>query len=108
MADNRMSGVKRLTPIVPGEMHPVIWIDGSVKTAFVGGAATEGRGFPQWAMDIFGKSGIAHFFGTADDCATSNSLCERVQKNVAYLYLPGTFPRCKECVRIRKLQERYR
>lgn len=103
-----MSGVKRLTPIVPGEMQPVVFTDGSVRTGFVGGAATEGRGFPQWAMDIFGTPGRAHYFLEPDGGGMAAAECARTRKNVAYLYLPGNFPRCKECVRIRKLREKYR
>jgi hypothetical protein len=103
-----MSGVKRLTPIVPGEVQPFLWIDGTVKTGFFGGPTTEGRGFPQWAKDAFGCADKAHYFGEPDEFGISAALCERTEKVVAHLYLPGNFPRCKECTRIRKLRERYR
>lgn len=44
--------ITRLTPIVPGEMQPFVFIDGRVRSGFITGGPTEGRGFPQWAKPI--------------------------------------------------------
>lgn len=103
-----MSGVKRLTPIVPGQMQPLLWIDGTVKTGFFSGPATEGRGFPQWAKDVYGAGSKVHFFGEPDHWGLSAALCERTEKSVAELHLPGNFPRCKACMRIIKLRQKYK
>lgn len=100
-----MRGVTRLTPIIPGEMQPVVWLDGSVKTGFVGGGAAEGRGFPQWAMNIFGNS-KAHWF--LDEYAdTRQSLCGRVYAREVALFLPGNYPRCKACEKALAVQKKY-
>lgn len=91
-----MTGVKRLTPLVPGAIAPFLWLDGTVKTGFVSGRATEGHGFPQWAMVIFSEGDKTHYFGDVIN-AEAMSACGRVLKNVAYLFLPGNYPRCKAC-----------
>lgn len=100
-----MRGVTRLTPIIPGEMQPVVWLDGSVKTGFVGGGAAEGRGFPQWALKIFGGS-KAHWF-TDEYADTRQSLCGRVYAREAALFLPGNYPRCKACEKALAVQKKY-
>lgn len=94
-----------MTPIVPGEMQPVVWIDGSVKTGFVSGNAAEGRGFPQWAKQIFAGDKV-HWFGE-ETAGMRESLCRRVIATEAALYLPGNYPRCKSCEKARSIQKRY-
>lgn len=102
-----MRGVTRLTPIVPGEMQPVVWIDGSVKTGFVSGNAAEGRDFPQWAKNIFHGEKV-HWFGEKrHEWAERKSLCGRASARDNALFLPGNFTRCIACEKARAIQKRY-
>jgi hypothetical protein len=101
-----MRGVIRLTPIVPGEMQPVVWLDGSIKTGFVSGNATEGRGFPQWSKDIFGGDKV-HWYRDTSRPDEKQSLCGRSRANVKTLFLPGNYPRCKACEKALAVQKRY-
>lgn len=94
-----MTRIKRLTPIVPGEMQPVLWQDGTVREAFLSGGATEGRGFPQWAVNILAHGDKAHYFRAFDAYGVSESLCGRVDKHWKYLYMAGNYARCKDCER---------
>lgn len=91
--------IKRLTPIVPGVRQPVLFIDDKIRTGFVGGEATQGHGFPQWAMDIFSAGGVVHYFRAFDAYGVSESLCGRVDKHWKHLHLSGNYPRCKDCER---------
>lgn len=102
-----MRGVTRLAPIVPGEMQPVVWLDGSVKTGFVGGGAAEGRGFPQWAMKIFGGDKVHWFREDVDWRRQRHTLCGRVHAPDQHLYLPGNYPRCKACEKALAIQKKY-
>lgn len=88
--------ITRLTPIVPGEMQPFVFVDGKVHTGFITGGRTEGRGFPQWAMPIFSSRKV-HYFGepVSDDVVVS--LCDRVVKHKEETLMPGNYPRCKDC-----------
>jgi hypothetical protein len=102
-----MKGVTRLTPIVPGEMQPVVWIDGTVKVGFVSGGAADGRGFPQWAKDIFHGDKV-HWFGDKEyDWSDRRSLCGRVLARDRSLFLPGNYPRCKACEKAIATQKKY-
>jgi hypothetical protein len=91
--------IKRLTPIVPGEMQPVLFIDDTVKTGFFSGGATKGHGFPQWAVNIMAHGDKAHYFQAFDAFGVSMSLCGRVEKHWKLLYMPGNYARCKDCER---------
>lgn len=99
-----MKGVKRLTPIVPGEQQPVLWVDGTIKCGFVGGGPTDGRGFPQWAQEIFNFGKVHWHLDPAD--GVSKTLCGR-EEDVRRLYLPGNFPRCKRCESALSKQQKY-
>lgn len=102
-----MRGVTRLTPIVPGEMQPVVWLDGTVKTGFVSGGPAEGRGFPQWAKNIFQGEKV-HWFGEKQsDWMGRMSLCGRVTARDDVLFLPGNFTRCVACEKARAVQKRH-
>jgi len=90
-----MKGVIRLTPIIPGEMQPVVFVDGKIREGFIGGGAAEGRGFPQWAKKIFAGDKV-HWFGD-EYAGMRQSLCTRVLATEAALFLPGNYPRCKSC-----------
>ncbi len=94
-----MTRIKRLTPIVPGEAQPVLFIDDKIRTGFVSGEANEGRGFPQWAKDLWSQGGIVHYFRPFDAYGVADSLCGRVEKHHRDLYLPGNYLRCKDCER---------
>lgn len=102
-----MKGVTRLTPIVPGEMQPVVWIDGTVKTGFVSGNAAEGRGFPQWAKKAFGGDKVHWFRSDINRWGDRFTLCGRVSAVDGQLYLPGNYPRCKACEKALAVQKRY-
>lgn len=99
-----MKGVIRLTPIIPGEMQPAVFVDGKIREGFYSGNAAEGRGFPQWALKAFGGD-KAHWF--IDDHAGRVSLCRRVYSMDAGLFLPGNFPRCKACEKALAVQKKY-
>jgi hypothetical protein len=102
-----MKGVVRLTPIVPGEMQPVIFVDGVIREGFVGGENAQGRGFPQWAMKIF-RQGRAHYFlGDVDGAGNRQTLCGRVDAVDREIHLPGNYPRCKACEKALAVQKRY-
>ena len=102
-----MRGVTRLAPIVPGEMQPVVWLDGSVKTGFVSGGAAEGRGFPQWAMNIFGNGKAHWFLDNKNIYGERHTLCGRVCVPDRNIYLPGNYPRCKACEKALVTQRKY-
>ncbi len=91
--------IKRLTPIVPGVPQPVLWADNTIRTGFVAGGATRGLGFPQWAIDAWSDAGISHYFQCFNAFGVSVALCGRIDKHHGDLYLPGNFPRCKDCER---------
>lgn len=91
--------IKRLTPIVPGEAQPVLWIDDTIKTGFVSGGPTNGLGFPQWGLIVVQNSDTAHYFQCFDAYGVSMSLCGRVDKHHSQIYMPGNFARCKDCER---------
>ncbi|AMR77659.1 hypothetical protein [Cupriavidus nantongensis] len=97
--------LKRLTPMVPGEMQPVLWPDGKVREGFYSGEATHGRGFPQWALQLFGGN-KAHWFLEMNSTPDKRSLCGRVWSSPAQLHLPGNYPRCKACEKAREAQQR--
>lgn len=92
-----MRGIKRLTPIVPGVRQPVLFIDDKIRIGFVSSGPTEGRGFPQWSMLL--GSEVAHYFRAFDAYGVSEALCGRLDAHHKNLYLPGNFPRCKDCER---------
>lgn len=94
-----MTRIKRLTPIVPGEPQPVLFVDDKIRTGFVSGGPTEGLGFPQWGLIILTQSDKAHYFQTFDAHGVSMSLCGRVDSHHRRIYLPGNYPRCKDCER---------
>jgi hypothetical protein len=93
-----MKGVIRLTPIVPGEMQPVVFIDGTIRDGFVGGECAEGRGFPQWGMKIFAGEKVHWFRADLNRHGERHSLCGRVHAVDSQIHLPGNYPRCKACV----------
>jgi hypothetical protein len=95
-----------LTPIVPGEIQPVVWLDGTVKTGFVSGGAAEGRGFPQWAKRIFAGDKVHWFAEEKNQWDERRSLCGRVFAGDGSLFLPGNFTRCIACVKARSVQKR--
>lgn len=88
--------IKRLTPIVPGEAQPFVFVDGSVQTGFITGGRTEGRGFPQWAMPIFGTQKV-HYFDAPSADGFVAALCGRIERKADQTLLPGNYPRCKDC-----------
>lgn len=92
-----MKGVVRLTPIVPGEMQPIIFVDGKIREGFVGGECADGIGFPQWAMKIFGGDKAHWFRSEVMQDGLRHSLCGRIFEVDSRIYLPGNFPRCKAC-----------
>lgn len=92
-----MTRIKRLTPIVPGEMQPVLFIDDKIRTGFVGGGPTNGMGFPQWGLIILTSGDKAHYFQAFDAYGVSMSLCGRVESHRSRIYMPGNYPRCKDC-----------
>jgi hypothetical protein len=102
-----MKGVVRLTPIIPGEAQPVIFIDGQIREGFVGGECAEGRGFPQWAMKIFSGDKVHWFRGDLNRYGERHSLCGRVYATDRAIHLPGNYPRCKACEKALALQSRY-
>jgi len=87
---------KRLTPIVPGEAQPLLWLDDKIRTGFVTGGPTNGLGFPQWAKAAF-SGDVVHYFGCFDAYGVSMSLCGRVERHHKHLFMAGNFPRCKDC-----------
>jgi hypothetical protein len=87
--------IKRLTPIVPGEMQPVLFVDDRIHTGFVSGGPTEGRGFPQWSKVL--GSDTAHYFQNYDAYGVSMSLCGRVEQHWKWIFMPGNYARCKDC-----------
>lgn len=92
-----MKGVVRLTPIVPGEMQPVMFVDGQIRKGFFSGGAAEGRGFPQWALQAFGGSKVHWMLGDLIGFRERRSLCGRVIAADIDLFFPGNHPRCKAC-----------
>ena len=87
---------KHLTPVIPGLMQPLLCPDGHVREGFASGRATEGQGFPQWAIEI-STAGRAHWFLKMTGTSDKRSLCGRVWAPNQALHLPGNFPRCKAC-----------
>jgi hypothetical protein len=102
-----MKGVVRLTPIVPGEMQPVIFVDGKIHEGFVSGGPAEGLGFPQWAMKAFGGDKVHWFLGDLVGFRQRRSLCGRVHGADVELFLPGNYPRCAACEKALAVQRRY-
>ena len=88
-------------------MQPVLWPDGKVREGFYSGEAPHGRGFPQWALQLFG-GGKAHWFLVMTGTDDKRSLCGRVWSAPEQLHLPGNFPRCKACEKARAAQRRHR
>ncbi|MFM0141756.1 hypothetical protein [Paraburkholderia sp. RL18-085-BIA-A] len=97
----------RLTPIVPGEMQPVIFIDGQIREGFVGGECAEGRGFPQWGMKIFAGDKVHWFRGDLNRYGERHSLCGRVYAVDRQIHLPGNYPRCKACEKALAVQKKH-
>lgn len=97
--------LKRLTPMVAGEMQPVLWPDGKIREGYYSGEATEGRGFPQWALQGFGSR--THWFLEMTGTTDKRSLCGRVWAAASQLYLPGNYPRCKACEKARAAQRKH-
>ncbi|WP_175681160.1 hypothetical protein [Burkholderia cenocepacia] len=102
-----MKGVVRLTPIIPGEMQPVIFVDGKIRERFVGGECANGLGFPQWAMKIFSGDKAHWFRGEVMQDDLRHSLCGRVFDLDSRIYLPGNYPRCKACEKALATQRKY-
>ena len=96
--------MKRLTPIVPGQVQPVMFGDGVVRTGLISGGPTKGRGFPQWAIRI-DKWGKVHFYRSNDNLGAL-SLCGR-HEPIELLFLPGNFPRCGRCVKALAVRRKY-
>ncbi|NDV77067.1 hypothetical protein [Burkholderia cenocepacia] len=102
-----MKGVIRLTPIAPGEMQPVIFVDGKIREGFVGGECANGLGFPQWAHKIFGGDKVHWFLSDLNRSGERYSLCGRVYEVDSRIHLPGNFPRCKACEKALAVQRKY-
>lgn len=102
-----MKGVIRLTPIVPGEMQPAVFVDGRIREGFFSGNAAEGRGFPQWALKAFGGDKAHWMRGDLNRWGDRHSLCARVTAVDSQLFLAGNFPRCKACEKALAVQSRY-
>ncbi|AIO22788.1 hypothetical protein [Burkholderia cepacia] len=102
-----MKGVIRLTPIVPGEMHPVIFVDGKIREGFVGGECANGLGFPQWAHKIFSGDKVHWFRGDVNRSGERHSLCGRVSEVDSRIHLPGNFPHGKACEKALAVQRKY-
>lgn len=102
-----MKGVIRLTPIVPGEMQPAVFIDGKIREGYFSGNAAEGRGFPQWAKRAFGGDKVHWFREDLNRFDERQSLCGRTWAFDRELFLPGNFPRCKACEKALSTQRKY-
>ncbi|WP_186113918.1 hypothetical protein [Burkholderia gladioli] len=102
-----MKGVIRLTPIVPGQEQPVIFVDGKIRNGFVSGGPAVGRGFPQWAKVAFGGDKVHWFRGDLNRAGERHSLCGRAYEMDAYLFLAGNYPRCKACEKALAAQARH-
>ena len=87
---------KRLTPTVVGESGAFLFPHGRVVVGFVTGGPTNGAGFPQYAIAGFK---VAHYFCLVDDEGMTQSLCRRMNCFCESLFMPGNFPRCKDCER---------
>lgn len=102
-----MKGVIRLTPIVPGQEQPVIFVDGKIREGFVSGGPAAGRGFPQWAKVAFGGDKVHWFRAEAFRTGERLSLCGRASGVDAHLFLAGNYPRCKACEKALAAQARH-
>ncbi|MDE1139955.1 MAG: hypothetical protein PW999_09930 [Paraburkholderia tropica] len=102
-----MKSVVRLTPIVPGQMQPVVFVDGKIREGFFSGSAAEGRGFPQWALKAFGGNKVHWMLGDMIGFRQRRSLCGRVVSADVELFLPGNYPRCKACEKALEVQRKY-
>jgi len=93
-----VSGVKRLTPAVPGEAAPFLWLDGKVRTGFVSDGQVSSGSFPRWALECFGTK--SHWFINLTGTDDKRSACGRLFAVPHMLFAPGNYPRCKACERI--------
>lgn len=102
-----MKGVIRLTPIIPGQMQPAVFIDGKIREGFYSGGAAEGRGFPQWALKAFGGHKAHWFLDGLIGFRRRRTLCGRVSSADVELFLPGNYPRCKACEKALEVQKKH-
>jgi len=99
--------VKRLTPIVVGEMQPLLCPDGKIRDGFLSGPKIDSGSLPQWAKRVIGNSAKVHFFEPKHGHdGFAEPLCSIGAVSVEWLFEPGNYPRCKVCERKRSLHIR--